>query len=136
MNKLKILGLAALLASPLVFAHGDVTPQSVDTAKLKKLDGEQTVNPYRGDAHAAEIGSSAYNQNCARCHGLGAVSGGIAPDLRYLPKGKEGDEYYAQKVRNGVVRNGMTYMPPFGAIFSEEAVWAIRSYLDSVYTEE
>ena len=136
MNKLKFLGLAALLASPLVFSHGDVTPQSVDTAKLKKLSGEQTVNPYRGDKHAAAVGSSAYNQNCARCHGLGAVSGGIAPDLRYLPKGKEGDEYYAQKVRNGVVRNGMTYMPPFGAIFSEEAVWAIRSYLDSVYTEE
>lgn len=128
--------IAALCATSLLFAHGDVTPQSVDTSKLKVLKGPLNENPYRGDKHAAEIGASAYNQNCARCHGLGAVSGGIAPDLRFLPVGKEGDEYYAQKVRNGVVRNGMTYMPPFGSIFREEAIWAIRSFLDSVHTEE
>ena len=36
-------------------------------------------------ADAIKIGGSAYGQNCARCHGLGAVSGGIAPDLRLLP---------------------------------------------------
>lgn len=136
MNKLHLLGLAALLASPLVFSHGDVTPQAVDVAKLKKLDGEQTVNPYRGNADAIAIGSSAYNQNCARCHGLGAVSGGIAPDLRLLPLGKEGDEYFAQKVRNGVIRNGVTYMPSFAATFSEEAIWALRTYIESVHTDE
>jgi mono/diheme cytochrome c family protein len=28
---------------------------------------------------ALKIGASAYNQNCARCHGLEAVTGGIAP---------------------------------------------------------
>jgi cytochrome c-550 PedF len=136
MNKLHLLGLAALLASPLVFSHGDVTPQAVDVAKLKKLDGEQTVNPYRGNADAIAIGSSAYNQNCARCHGLGAVSGGIAPDLRLLPLGKEGDEYFAQKVRNGVIRNGVTYMPSFATTFSEEAIWALRTYIESVHTDE
>lgn len=136
MNKLNLLAVAALCISPLLFAHGDVTPQAVDTAKLKKLDGEQTVNPYRGDKHAAEIGASAYSQNCARCHGLGAVSGGIAPDLRYLPMDPASDEYFAQKVRKGVIRNGVTYMPPFGAIFSEEAIWSIRSFLDTVHVDE
>lgn len=140
MNKLLLLGAAALLAGPLaittVYAHGDVTPQAVDVSKLKKLSGEQTENPYRGDKHAAEIGASAYNQNCARCHGLGAVSGGIAPDLRLLPLGTEGDEYFAQKVRKGVIRNGVTYMPPFAATFSEEAIWALRTYIESVHTDE
>lgn len=136
MNKLHLLGLAAVLASPLAFSHGDVVPQAVDVSKLPKLKGEQTENPYRGNKTAVEIGSSAYNQNCARCHGLGAVSGGIAPDLRTLPVGKDGDEYFSQKIRNGVVRNGVTYMPAFGPIFSEEAIWAIRSYLDSVHTDE
>lgn len=128
--------IGALCATSFLFAHGDVTPQGVDTSKLKKLNGELTVNPYRGDKGAAELGASAYNQNCARCHGLGAVSGGIAPDLRFLPVGRSGDEYYAEKVRKGVVRNGMTYMPPFGTVFSEEAIWAIRSFLDTVHTEE
>ena len=109
----------------------------MDTHLLKPLKGGPlTENPYRKDATAAKVGASAFNQNCARCHGLGAVSGGIAPDLRYLPLGKEGDEYFQQKVRNGVVRNGVTYMPPFGTIFSEEAIWAIRTWLETVHTEE
>ena len=137
MNKFRILAVAALLASPLVaLSHGNVTPQAVDTSKLKKLDGVQTENPYRGDKHAAEIGASAYGNNCARCHGLGAVSGGIAPDLRMLPAGKEGDEYFSGRIRHGSIRNGVTYMPAFGDIFSEEAIWAIRSYLDTVHVDE
>jgi len=117
------------------FAHGDVAPQPVDTKGLPKLKGPLTENPYRGKPaykKAIEIGGSAFNQNCARCHGLGAVSGGIAPDLRSLPEGKEGDEFFQMRIRNGSVRNGVTYMPAFGQIFNEEAIWAIRSYLDSV----
>lgn len=128
---------AVLLAVPfLAHSHGDVTPQAVDVSKLKKLNGEQAENPYRGNKDAIAIGSSAYNQNCARCHGLGAVSGGIAPDLRLLPLGKESDEYFSQRVRNGVVRNGVTYMPPFASVFSEEAIWALRTYIESVHTDE
>lgn len=66
-------------------AHGDVTPQSVDASKLKPLGKEWVdTNPHRGDEAAVEIGACGYNQSCARCHGLEAVSGGIAPDLRKL----------------------------------------------------
>ncbi len=141
MNKFRFIAVVALLAGPLVaLSHGNVTPQAVDVSKLKKLDGEKTENPYRGDKKvfpvAVEVGSSAYNQNCARCHGLGAVSGGIAPDLRLLPPGKEGDEYFSGRIRHGVQRNGVTYMPAFGEIFSEEAIWSIRSYLESVHVDE
>ncbi|MCC2655201.1 MAG: cytochrome c-550 PedF [Panacagrimonas sp.] len=136
MKTFRLLALAALIASPVVFSHGDVTPQAVDVAKLKKLSGEQSENPYRGNKDAVAVGASAYSQNCARCHGLQAVSGGIAPDLRLLPVGAEGDEYFSQKVRKGVVRNGVTYMPPFGSVFSEEAIWALRTYIESVHTDE
>ena len=66
-------------------------------------------------------------------HGL-AVSGGIAPDLRYLVPGDD-DEYFLGRVMSGAVRNGVTYMPAFGEIFSQEAIWAIRSWLDSVHVE-
>ncbi|SEP66718.1 cytochrome c-550 PedF [Solimonas aquatica] len=127
---------AALLFTGLALAHGNVTPQGVNTEGLPPLSGELTENPYRKDqkvyAKAIEIGSSAFNQNCARCHGLGAVSGGIAPDLRNLPAGGEGDEFFQMRIRHGSVRNGVTYMPPFESVFSEQAIWAIRSYLDSV----
>lgn len=121
------------LAATVALAHGDVTPQAVDTKGLKPIgDKWVEVNPYRGDKLAIEIGSSAYNQNCARCHGIEAVSGGIAPDLRYLPEGKEGDEIYVMRVRNGAVRDGRVYMPKFEGVLSQEALWTIRTYLDTV----
>lgn len=124
--------LAGALLSPLALAHGDVTPQAVDVSTLKSL-GEQKrdENPYRGDKEAIRVGTSAYNQNCARCHGLEAISGGIAPDLRKLDIDKETDIYFRDSVLRGKVRNGAVYMPPFEGILSQEAIWAIRSYLDT-----
>jgi len=118
-------------------AHGDVTPQGVDTHELPKLGAEWLeANPYVGNPVAIRIGASAFNQNCARCHGLEAVSGGIAPDLRYLPTDAATDEYFQGSVRRGKVRNGNVYMPPFEGIFSQEAVWALRSYIVSRHVEQ
>ncbi|MCB4359067.1 cytochrome c-550 PedF [Quatrionicoccus australiensis] len=127
-----ILGTAAAQ----VFAHGDVVPQAVDTTGLKNLGADfLPANPYRKDKTATRIGDSAFNQNCARCHGLGAVSGGIAPDLRYLPQGDEGDEIFLQRIRKGSVRDGRVYMPPFEGTLSQEAMWAIRTWLETVHEE-
>ena len=79
---------------------------------------------------AIEIGSGAYNQNCARCHGLEGKSGGLAPDLRFLEEDSDGDEWYVQRVRNGFHQNGVTKMPPYDGLLSQEALWCIRSYID------
>lgn len=132
-----ILTLGLMAAVGTVNAHGDVTPQAVDTAALPQLGDEwHESNPFRGHAEAIRIGDSAYNQNCARCHGLGGVSGGIAPDLRKLTPGDDfEDEFYIQKVRNGVTRNNAVYMPPFEGILTQEAMWAIRAWLETVYEE-
>lgn len=130
--------LAALLSGTAMFAaaHGDVTPQAVDVSTLKALGEEwRESNPYRQDKEAIRIGDSAYNQNCARCHGLGGVSGGIAPDLRFLPEGDEGDEIFMQRIRNGATRDGRVYMPPFEGILPQEAMWAIRAWLETVHEE-
>ncbi len=134
----KFLVVAALgLASGQVFSHGDVTPQVIDTRELPQLgDNWKAENPYRGNTTAVSIGKSGYNQNCARCHGLEAVSGGIAPDLRKLPVDKETDEYYIGSVRRGKVRNGAVYMPPFEGIMSQEGMWAIKAYIETVRTEQ
>ena len=122
--------------APQVLAHGDVVPQAVDTTGLKNLGTDwQKSNPYRGDKTAIRIGDSAFNQNCARCHGLGAISGGIAPDLRYLPAGDEGDEVFLPRIRKGSVRDGRVYMPPFEGTLSQEAMWAIRTWLETVHEE-
>lgn len=129
--------LAGSLASPMAHAHGDVTPQAVDVSTLKPL-GEQKrdENPYRGDKEAIRVGTSAYNQNCARCHGLEAISGGIAPDLRKLDIDKETDQYFLGSVLRGKVRNGAVYMPPFEGILQQEAIWAIRSYIDTRHEDQ
>lgn len=141
-----LLSVAVAALPALVWAHGDVTPQAVDVKELKPVGATWVgENPYRANAVAVRIGSSAYNQNCARCHGLEAISGGIAPDLRKLDNDCAGladakkkamcvaemDVYYTGKVRRGVSRNGAVYMPPFEGILQQEAVWAIKSYLET-----
>jgi len=137
---------AATFTSLYAYAHGNVVPQAVDTTGLAPLgDKWQEQNPYRGNQLALKIGSSAYNQNCARCHGLEAVTGGIAPDLRQLDRDcvdvkndtkkkacyKETDNYFLQSIRHGKVRNGAVYMPPFEGVFNQEAMWAIKTYLEA-----
>ena len=98
---------AALAAATALTAHGhgDVAPQPVDTAALPDVGEEWLIeNPYRADKvgeetwlAAIEIGSSVYNQNFARCHGLGSVSGCLAPDLLYLEAEEYGDEWYVER---------------------------------------
>ncbi len=131
-----LLALAVCAGSVTVWAHGDVQPQPMDTTGLKPLGEEWlTENPYRGDKRALEIGASGYNQNCARCHGLEVISGGLSPDLRYLEQGTEGDEWYIERVRNGATINGITRMPAFEGLLSQEALWAIRTYVESKFDD-
>jgi cytochrome c-550 PedF len=139
--------LGAIALAPLnTFAHGDVTPQAVDTHTLPALGEEvRAENPYRGLAEAVKVGVSGYTQNCARCHGLEAVSGGMSPDLRELDSEcldqkdedkkkacfKEVDEYFMSVTMKGKVRNGVEKMPSFKGTFNQEAVWAIKTYLET-----
>ena len=138
---------ASCALSPLAFAHGDVVPQAVDTKSLPSLgEAWRDENPYRGNKEAIRIGTSAYAQNCARCHGLDAISGGIAPDLRQLDRDcviqkdeakkkacyKENDNYFLTSIRQGKTRNGAVYMPPFEGIMNQEAFWSIKAYLETV----
>ncbi|WP_290873598.1 cytochrome c-550 PedF [Aquabacterium sp.] len=143
--------LATILAgsSLAAFAHGDVVPHGIDTKDLPQLGTTWlATNPYLADADtkdkALKIGASGFGQNCARCHGIDAISGGIAPDLRKLdnecatakPAKREActteiDGYFLATIRAGRTRNGAVYMPPFEGILSQEAMWAIKTYLVS-----
>jgi cytochrome c-550 PedF len=129
---LSLLVCLSLAGAERAIAHGDVTPQPVDTTGLPPVgDAWLEKNPYRGNELALKIGHSGFAQNCARCHGIEAESGGIAPDLRYLDKGEDGDAWFINRIRHGYTQNGVTKMPAFEGILSQEAMWAIRTYLDS-----
>lgn len=131
--------LTSLALATSALGHGDVTPQAVNTDALPEVGEEWlTENPYRADAigdelwiKAVEIGASGYNQNCARCHGLGAVSGGLAPDLRYLEAEEYGDEWFVERFQTGMTQNGITKMPAFGELLGQKAAWAIRTYVET-----
>lgn len=135
-----ILASGIILASTtVILAHGDVKPQAVDTTGLPENGEEWLIeNPYRAEtageevwAKAVEIGASGYIQNCARCHGLEVVSGGLAPDLRFLEAEEYGDEWYAERFRDGYTQNGTTKMPAFGELLGQDAAWAIRTYIET-----
>ncbi|MEX0286035.1 MAG: cytochrome c-550 PedF [Paracoccaceae bacterium] len=130
---------ALISTASLLNAHGDVTPQPVNTDVLPDVGEEWlTENPYREAVAgfdvwkaAVEIGASGYNQNCARCHGLEVISGGLAPDLRFLEAEEYGDEWYLERYINGYTQNGTTKMPAFGDLLGQKAAWAIRTYIET-----
>ena len=132
-----LLGLAAIATA--AFGHGDVAPQPVNTDALPEVGEEWLIeNPYRAEkvgdetwAKAVEIGASGYTQNCARCHGLGVVSGGLAPDLRFLEAAEYGDEWYMERFQHGYTQDGTTKMPAFGEVLGQKAGWAIRTYIET-----
>ncbi len=137
MKTINKLALVLLASATLAFGHGDVNPQPVQTKGLPHVADDVIVNPFRGNEKAIEIGKGAYNTNCARCHGLGAVSGGVAPDLRALEAGDDDtDEYFVNKVLEGAVRNGNVYMPPFKGILSNEAIWTIRAWVETLPNDD
>lgn len=130
-----------LLFPGLIYAHGDVAPQPINTEGLEPLGEEwRERNPYSGNELAIKIGELAYGQNCARCHGIHAISGGINPDLRELEHNAENDAWYIMRVRKGAIRNGITYMPVFaesdGGPLSQEGLWAIWAWLETKVIEE
>lgn len=128
------LAVTMLLASGPALGHGNVTPQEVDTGKLPELGDEvRNENPFREgnelgkfNAEAVAVGESAYAGNCAGCHGIRAMSGGLTPDLRELSEWD--DEYYMTRVRNGTDRG----MPAWKTTLDQNAIWAIKTYVESL----
>ena len=126
-------------------AHGDVTPHPVDTTGLPPLGKDWVAaNPWRGDAKAIAAGAVGYMHNCAGCHGLNAEAGGVAPDLLLVAKDcvdmtaqakadcfKDSDDYFKGITLEGKkTSDGRYTMPAYNAVFTQEAVWAIKAYLD------
>ena len=41
------------------------------------------------------------------------------------------DDFFASTVRRGRTRDGRVYMPPFEGTLTQEAIWSIRTYLET-----
>ncbi len=80
--------------------------------------------PMTADTATVEAGSNLYRLNCGVCHGLGAMSANVIPDLRYLTAEKH-DQFQAI-VFGARSDKGM---PPFGGRLTPDDVEKIRAYL-------
>jgi mono/diheme cytochrome c family protein len=48
-----------------------------------------------------------------------------------LESTEEGDAWFLMRIRSGAKRDDRVKMPPFEGILNQEAMWAIRSYIES-----
>jgi PQQ-dependent dehydrogenase (methanol/ethanol family) len=96
-------------------------------AVIEKAAVAASTPPARiGDAEMIAKGSEDYHLYCGVCHGIGAVSGGVLPDLRHSGAVADRDAF------NAVVREGALNergMASFGQALSVSQTEAIRAYV-------
>ncbi|TAM12504.1 MAG: PQQ-dependent dehydrogenase, methanol/ethanol family [Nevskiaceae bacterium] len=104
-----------------------------------QLPAPQPFNPGIPDppkltATAAQVkaGNRFYNQRCAVCHGVDAVSGSSLPDLRYLPNAMYGKGFEAV-VLGGVMANAG--MASFADVATRQDIDDVQAYLIKRATE-
>lgn len=157
MKRLPRPGRRRLALASMVLACSAVLLQAAETAAPVRADlltglpplGEswRVDNPYRGDARIAQIGRGIYNEACARCHGVdGDATRHVGNDLRLLDIYchrriedlatrahcvRDNDDFFKLSVLEGKTRVGVTHMPAWKGVLSQEAIWAIRTFLES-----
>jgi alcohol dehydrogenase (cytochrome c)/quinohemoprotein ethanol dehydrogenase len=72
------------------------------------------------------LGARRYNEYCVSCHGTGAVSGPLMPDLRYSPTILDGSMFRSIVIDGARRRNGMA---GFASSLTPADAEAIRAYL-------
>ncbi len=129
-------GVAVLVGGQAVNAPGMVNRSRL---LVFALDGQQqlpapaakaaavTRTPVAVDAPEADVavGKQLYAQYCSVCHGVGVISGGLTPDLRYSNEGKR--EHFSAIVLDGILRP--LGMPAFSDSLSAQEVEKIKLYV-------
>jgi quinohemoprotein ethanol dehydrogenase len=81
--------------------------------------------PPEGSEALVERGASLFAAHCAACHGVGAVGGGVTPDLRFIAPAMR--EAFSDVVLGGSLRT--RGMPTFADILEPAQLEPIRLYL-------
>ena len=133
---------AGLLAATVATAIATIEPaaKGVQAGGAWTLgeDAETKKNPLAADAKTLASGKAVFKDKCQRCHGPGGVGDGpdADPDAREdmdltnakrAGRNPDGVVYY--KVLNGRRR---PKMPPFKEELTEEQIWAVVTYAQSL----
>ena len=92
------------------------------------------TNPYEGKTEVVPEGKSLFNQYCSHCHGPNAVQGERPRDLRRLRirYGEDAIAVFYTTLNTGRVEKGM---PPWKGAISEDIMWRIFTYLQTVQAQ-
>ncbi|MBL8270626.1 PQQ-dependent dehydrogenase, methanol/ethanol family [Steroidobacter sp.] len=85
-----------------------------------------TAVPRVGDDAAAAVGFRLFHDHCSRCHGAGAVSGGVIPDLRWSAFARDGDAWKSVVLGGALKDRGMI---SFSSVIGEADAEALRAYV-------
>lgn len=122
-----------------VFAFGWAAAMAVvlclswAAVSLAEEPAAQGPNPFEGRSDVVPEGQSLFNQYCSHCHGPNAVQGERPRDLRRLAirYGQRAPEVFWQNVTKGRPDKGM---PVWRGTLSDDVLWRIFTYLQSVQT--
>ncbi|WP_018229622.1 c-type cytochrome [Methyloversatilis universalis] len=130
----------------------EALPPKTDTSSLPPIpDGWAELNPYRGNSAVVATGRALYNESCAVCHGPDLNHRNqVGPNLLRLQRGcqkvadaalhqrcmADVDHYFVKSVRRGKRVLDVQHMPPWDGVLTPQAVWAIRSFIESRIDEQ
>lgn len=130
----------------------EALPPKTDTSGLPAIaEGWADINPYRGNATVVPTGRALYNESCAVCHGADLNHRNqVGPNLLRLERGcqkvedaalrqrclSDVDHYFVKSVRRGKRVLDVQHMPPWDGVLSPQAVWAIRTFIESRIEEQ
>ena len=130
--------LAAAAATLFGAIESSTAAQATPTGWILGEDADTKKNPLTPDAATLATGKAIYKDKCQRCHGPGGVGDGpdADPDAREdmdmtnakrAARNPDGVVYY--KILNGRRR---PKMPPFKDELSEEQIWLVVTYAQSL----
>jgi quinohemoprotein ethanol dehydrogenase len=114
-------------------AHGRIVAFKLDATGLS-LPAPEPLPPVpqppqlSADAATVQAGARRYAQYCAGCHGFGAISGHVTPDLRRSSYIQDANAFRLVMEQGLLSERGM---PPFGLQISAADAEALRAYIVS-----
>lgn len=108
----------------LVFKLGGNTPYSI--TPIENPPAVRVTSSFT--AAQVERGRQLFETNCGVCHGAGAMSSGVLPDLRRRPSINDAATFKSIVIDGALQDNGMI---SFARYFSAEDAEAIRGYIAS-----
>jgi polar amino acid transport system substrate-binding protein len=102
--------------------------------RTDEVNAAPVTNPLEGRSDLVDDGRSLFNQYCAHCHGPNAIQGERPRDLRRLKLryGGGAPKAFYESVSRGRPDKGM---PVWKGTLSDDALWRIFTYLQTLQTE-